>query len=153
MTPAAGARVRRMLFALAVAICLVRPAIALLVELPRTPVARGLPAESLRRLYRPEHLDRIRAQAPEGDVFLGFELPESAAELAALLYYQCRYDLYPRRVLVTDRPVVINDGRDLLRAARAPDAAWLVAQGVRWRAQFRAEGGRLALAVGPVAPP
>lgn len=144
---------RRFVFAGAVALCLVHPAIALFVELPRTPVVRGVASATLRSIYRPAYLDQIRAQASNGDLFLDFELPASARELAALIYYQCTYELYPRRVWVTDEPAVINDGRDLLRLARVPDPGWLAAQGLKWRVRLAQKGGRLEFDVRPVPQP
>jgi hypothetical protein len=149
----ASARLRRLVFVAALAACLVRPAIALLVELPGTPVARGLSGPALRSLYRPGYLDQVRGLAPDGDVFLSFELPAGAEDLAASIYYRFTYDLHPRRVRVTDRPAVINDGRDLLREARTPDPQWLAEQGVRWLVRVSDEAGRLHFAVLPARKP
>lgn len=152
--PREGAvRVRRIVFAVAVAICLIRPAIALVVELPGSPVVREIAGAPPSISLRPAYLDAIRAQAPDGNVLLGFELPEGAEELAASIYYQCTYDLHPRRVFVTDEPAVINDGRDLLRVARAPDPEWLAAHAVDWRVEIAAAGGGLQLLVRPVQAP
>jgi hypothetical protein len=144
---------RRLAFAVAVAVCLVRAAIALFVELPRTPLVRDPSAAALRSVHRPEYLDAIRAQAPEGNLLLRFQLPAGAENLAALIYYQSAYDLYPRRVVVTDEPAVINDGSDLLRHARRPDPEWLAAHGVLARVELSAVRGRLHLAVVPAQAP
>jgi len=138
--------IRRTVFSVALAICLLRPAIALVVELPRRLAGMGS-ADALRR---PAYLDLVRAQAPDGNVLLTFDLPAGSEDVAAFVYYQLVYDLHPRRVFATDEPAVIDDGRDLLRAARTPTPAWLAEHGVAWRVELGASGGVLRVAVRPL---
>jgi hypothetical protein len=138
--------IRRTVFSVGLAICLIRPAIALVVELPRKLASVGS-ADAVRR---PIYLDAVRGQAPDGNVLLSFDLPPGAEDVAAFLYYQLVYDLHPRRVFVTDEPAVIDDGRDLLRVSRMPDPAWLSEHGVAWRVDFGAADGALRVAVHPL---
>jgi hypothetical protein len=72
------------------------------------------------------------ATNPGQNIFLKFDYGEHGenAAFAQTIYFLGVYRLYPRRPLVADPSVMINDGHDILRNNDLPDDQWLRDHGV-----------------------
>ena len=65
--------------------------------------------------------DSLDEAAPEGNIFLRIEPSFPPDVMLEFFYYYGNYHLFPRRILVSESPVVINSARDMRKYASEPD--------------------------------
>lgn len=125
--------IKKRIFELIVAACLIHSAQVIFIKLPGTPVVRhallrGATPPAV--VFSARAVNTIREIAPTGNIFLRFDLPPHRSDLAEFFYYTWTYELYPRRVLVTQERRVINNGHDLIGLPPPPDGSWMLAHDV-----------------------
>jgi hypothetical protein len=76
-----------------------------------------------------EQLDRMAGQIENGNVWLqlaGYAKTNPVVENSlSFTYFRTSYALYPRRLYAAPADMVINDGRDIMRAEFSPGPQWL----------------------------
>lgn len=84
--------------------------------------------------------ERIAGQAGNGNGLLklaGYAKTNPVVENSlSFIYFRTSYALYPRRMYVAPADTVINNGRDIMRAAFNPDRQWLQEHDVRFVLTF-----------------
>ncbi len=86
-------------------------------------VSRALDGpESIQMVAKQKALrDSLDKAAPEGNIFLRIEPSFPYDPMLEFYYYYGNYHLFPREILVSESPVVINNARDMRKYTSEPD--------------------------------